>query len=237
MEPVAPGVWLLKGFPPYAINAYLAGDVLIDTGTRWAGRRLLRALRRRPPTLVALTHCHPDHRGSAALLCRTFRVPLACHEADAPIMEGRQPMHPRIPFPGLFGPLMDLGPYPVGRVLRDGDPVGDFRVVHAPGHTMGHVFFFRESDRLVIAGDVLANIHFLTGRPGLREPPRVFSVDPALNRESAHKLLSLQPSVVCFGHGPPLRDMAGLERFVAGLRRRPGAEPVTAGQPHGMKTA
>src|SRR6516162_7868004 len=121
MEPVAPGVWLLKGFPPYAVNQYLVGDVLIDTGTRWAGRRLLRALRRRPPTLVALTHCHPDHRGSAALLCRTFRVPLACHEADAPIMEGRQPMHPRIPFPGLFGPLMDLGPYPVGRVLRDGD--------------------------------------------------------------------------------------------------------------------
>jgi glyoxylase-like metal-dependent hydrolase (beta-lactamase superfamily II) len=219
MEPVAPGVWLLKGWPPYAINAYLAGDVLIDTGTRWAGRRLLRTLRRRPPALVALTHCHPDHRGSAALLCRTFRMPLACHEADAPVMEGRQPMHPRVPFPGLFGPLMDLGPYPVGRVLRDGDRVGDFRVVHAPGHTMGHVFFFRESDRVTIAGDVLANIHFVTGRPGLREPPRVFSIDPALNRESARLLLSLRPSLVCFGHGPPLRDPELLERFVAGLRR------------------
>ena len=237
MEPVAPGVWLLKGFPPYAVNQYLVGDVLIDTGTRWAGRRLLRALRRHPISLVALTHCHYDHRGSAGLVCRTLGVPLACHEADVPVMEGRQPMHPRLPFPALSCPLIDGGPYPVGRVLRDGDEVAGFRVVHAPGHTMGHVFYFRESDGVVIAGDVLANINFLTGRSGLLEPPGVFSIDPALNRDSARRLVELRPSVVCLGHGPPLRDMAGLERFVAGLRRRPGAEPVTAGQPHGMKTA
>jgi glyoxylase-like metal-dependent hydrolase (beta-lactamase superfamily II) len=227
MEPLAPGVWLLKGWPPYAINQYLVEDVLIDTGTRWAGRRLLRALRRRPPSLVALTHCHPDHRGSAALLCRTFRVPLACHEADAPVMEGRQPMHPRLAFPRL-APLIDGGAYPVGRVLRDGDEVAGFRVVHAPGHTMGHVFYFRESDGVTIAGDVLANIHLLTGRPGLREPPRVFSIDPALNRDSARLLLSLRPSVVAFGHGPPLRDPGLLERFV---ERLPRAVPAGAANP------
>jgi hydroxyacylglutathione hydrolase len=219
MEPVAPGVWLLKGVPHYAINQYLVGDVLIDTGTRWAARRLLRLLRRRPISLVALTHCHPDHRGSAAPICRTLGIPLACHEADVPVMEGRQPMHPRLPFPRVIGPLMDAGPYPVARVLRDGDEAAGFRVVHLPGHTMGHVVFFRDSDRVVIAGDVLANVNVLTGRPGLREPPRVFSIDPALNRDSARKLLSLRPSVVCFGHGPPLRDPDVLGRFVARLRR------------------
>ncbi len=218
MEPVAPGLWLLTGFPHYAINQYVIEDVLIDTGTRWAGRRLLRELRQRPPSLVALTHCHPDHRGSAALVCRTFGVPLACHEADAPVMEGRQPMHPRFPFPRVFGPLTDLGPYPVTRVLREGDEVAGFRVVHLPGHTMGHVAFFRERDRVAVVGDVLANVNVLTGRPGLREPPRVFSFDPELNRESARRLLALRPSVVCFGHGPPLLHAAALERFVARLR-------------------
>jgi glyoxylase-like metal-dependent hydrolase (beta-lactamase superfamily II) len=228
MEPVAPGVWLLTGFPRHAINQYLVEDVLIDTGTRWAARRLLRAVRGRPISLVALTHCHPDHRGSAARVCRTLGVPLACHEADAPVMEGREPMHPRVP--GFLAPLMDLGPYPVSRVLREGDHLAGFRVVHLPGHTMGHVAFFRESDRVAIVGDVLANINLLTGRPGLREPPRVFSIDPALNRESARKLLSLRPSVVCFGHGPPLLHADVLERVVAGLRESipPALAPAPA---------
>jgi glyoxylase-like metal-dependent hydrolase (beta-lactamase superfamily II) len=136
-------------------------------------------------------------------------------------------MHPRLAFPRL-APLLDGGAYPVGRVLRDGDEVAGFRVVHAPGHTMGHVFYFRESDGVTIAGDVLANIHLLTGRPGLREPPRVFSIDPALNRDSARLLLSLRPSVVAFGHGPPLRDPGLLERFVEQL---PRAVPAGAANP------
>jgi glyoxylase-like metal-dependent hydrolase (beta-lactamase superfamily II) len=216
MECVAPDVWLLTGTPQYAVNQYLIGDVLVDTGTRWDGRRLMRVLRRRSCRMVALTHCHPDHRGSAAMICRTLRLPLACHEADAPIMDGRQ----RMPLPPLLSvllPAIDGGQYPVGRILQDGDLVAGFRVVHAPGHTMGHVFFHRDSDGVVIAGDVLANIHLITGRVGLLEPPRLFSVDPALNRDSARRLLKLRPSLVCFGHGPPLRDITQLEKLVARL--------------------
>jgi glyoxylase-like metal-dependent hydrolase (beta-lactamase superfamily II) len=217
MEAVAPGVWLLTGFPQYALNAYLVGDVLIDAGTRWSGRWLLPPLRGRRLALVALTHCHPDHQGLAARVCRKYRVPLACHEADAPAAEGRRPMQPRNGLLRLFAPLLAGPPHPVGRVLRDGDEVAGCRVVHAPGHTPGHVFYFREADRLVIAGDVLANINVLTGRPGLREPPPFFSVDRRQNRAAMRRLLDLRPSVVCFGHGPPLRDLTPLERLVARL--------------------
>ena len=39
MKQVAEGVWQLRGFPPNAINVYLAEDVLIDAGTRHSGRR------------------------------------------------------------------------------------------------------------------------------------------------------------------------------------------------------
>jgi glyoxylase-like metal-dependent hydrolase (beta-lactamase superfamily II) len=106
-------------------------------------------------------------------------------------------------------------PYPVERVLRDGDEVAGFRVIHAPGHTPGQVIYFRESDRVAIAGDVLANLHFLSGRPGLREPPPFFCVDARQNRRSIQVLASLNPSLVCFGHGPPLRKPKLLREFAA----------------------
>jgi glyoxylase-like metal-dependent hydrolase (beta-lactamase superfamily II) len=217
MRLLAKDVWLLPGFPLYAINIYLVGDVLIDAGTRWSRRRVLDPLRGRPLSLVALTHCHPDHQGVARLVCKQFGVPLACHAADVPAMEGRAPMAPGS---GLFrfaarwwaGP-----PGPVERVLHDGDEVAGFRVVHTPGHTPGHVVYFRESDRVAIAGDVLANMHLLTGRPGLRQPPSRFSFDPEQNRRSMRTLCQLRPSLVCFGHGPPLRRPEVLDRFVARL--------------------
>jgi glyoxylase-like metal-dependent hydrolase (beta-lactamase superfamily II) len=215
MREVAEGVWQLAGFPRHLVNVYLAGGVLFDAGTRWARRRILQQLRGQDVRLLALTHCHPDHQGAARVVCRTLGVPLACHEADAPAVEGRVPMVPRNSLLRLGVRLMAGPPCPVGRTLRDGDEVDDFRVVHAPGHTPGHSLYFRQRDRVVIAGDVLANIHFLTLRPGLIEPPSYFSADRALNRQSVRLLMDLRPRVVCFGHGPPLCEPELLERFVA----------------------
>ena len=40
----------------------------------------------------------------------------------------------------------------------------------------------------------------------LREPEAIFTLDPIENRRSARRFLSLEPKLVCFGHGPPLRD-------------------------------
>jgi glyoxylase-like metal-dependent hydrolase (beta-lactamase superfamily II) len=214
MKLVADDVWQLAGFPPNAINVYLAADVVFDTATRWAGRRLLRQLSGHPISLVALTHCHPDHQGQAKALCDRFHVPLACHEADCPAMEGTGPMLPRTWPSRLSDRCWSGPPYPVGRVLRDGDEVAGFRVVHTPGHTPGHVVYFRERDRVAIAGDLLHSISFLTGRRGLYEAPAVFNVDTAQNRRSIRLLAELRPKVVLFGHGPPLHDLAKLDAFV-----------------------
>jgi glyoxylase-like metal-dependent hydrolase (beta-lactamase superfamily II) len=215
MKPIADGVWQLDGFPRHFFNVYLVGDVLIDAATRWGTGRILRQLRDRPPRLVALTHCHPDHQGAAKAVCETYGIPLACHKADVPAAEGRAPMLPQNGVIRLGQWLWAGPPCAVERPLEDGDEIVGFRVIHAPGHTPGHSIFFREVDRLCIAGDVLANMHHVTGRPTLREPPAMFSVDVAQNRRSIRTLVSLQPRVVCFGHGPPLRKPEVLEQFVA----------------------
>jgi glyoxylase-like metal-dependent hydrolase (beta-lactamase superfamily II) len=95
--------------------------------------------------------------------------------------------------------------------------VGGFEVLDVPGHSPGHVAYWRSSDRVLVLGDVLNNMNVMTGLPGLHEPQTIFTVDPARNRESARRLAALEPALACFGHGPPLRDSRGLREFVEGL--------------------
>ena len=215
MKELADGLYQLSGFPPNAINVYLAGDVLIDAGGRLDGRRILKQLNGRTVTEHALTHSHPDHDGASKQVCEKLGLPLACHEQDVDaVVNGRKP-YSRMSAVSekVFG-----GPrYKVDRVLHAGDRVGDFVVIETPGHTDGHVAYWRESDRALILGDVLNSMNLLTMIPGLREPPGFFTPDPSENRRSARKLAELEPALVCFGHGPPVRDTKKFTDFVAGL--------------------
>jgi hydroxyacylglutathione hydrolase len=222
MRQLGDDLWLLTGgFPPYGINVYVIGDVLIDAATRHAGRRILRQLEGRRISAHALTHAHPDHQGASKEVCEALGIPLWCGEDDADAMEQglvmeRQPDHwlNKAIEKAFLGP-----PHPVARRLREGDVVAGFEVLHVPGHSAGHLAFWREADRALILGDVLTNIDTITGRPGLHEPRWFFTPDPARNRESARRLAALEPSLVCFGHGKPLRDSEKLKRFVDGLAR------------------
>jgi hydroxyacylglutathione hydrolase len=74
---------------------------------------------------------------------------------------------------------------------------------------------FREADRVLILGDVLNSADPLTGVRGLRLPKDFFTPDPQRNRESARRLGELEPSIVAFGHGPPVRDT---KKFLAFCR-------------------
>lgn len=217
MKQLADGLWQLGGFPPNGINVYLMGDVLVDAATRHAGRRIFRQIRGRPVTAHALTHAHPDHQGASKEVCDTLGIPLWCGERDVHAMETRdfgQPGHwvNRAIERAWAGP-----PRKVDRALREGDAVAGFEVIDVPGHSPGHVAFWREADRVLVLGDVVNNMNVLTGIPGLHEPKLIFTPDPARNRESARRLAALEPALACFGHGPPLRDPGKLSRFVAGL--------------------
>ena len=221
MKKLADDVEQVTGFLPNAVNAYLAGGVLFDSGLRPNRTKTLRQLAGREITLHALTHGHGDHQGASALVCETFKVPLACgtHEADA--IES-----------GVLGPLMApnwlaqfAGKYLGGpachvtRRLVEGDEVNGFRVIDVPGHSPGHVAYWRESDRTLILGDLLTNMNLFTTLPGLHEPPGFLTVNPAQNRRSVRRLveLGIEPALVCFGHGPPLRDPAAFKKFILAL--------------------
>lgn len=219
MEQLADGVFRLQGHPREAFNCYLVEGVLIDACTRHARRRILRDLRAHKVVGHALTHAHADHQGSSAAVCRALDVPFMCGEKDVPVAESGDttaelPPHPinRLELRFWAGPG-----HPVDRPLREGDTLGRFEVLDTPGHSPGHISFWRESDRVLIVGDVLFNRGPLRGASGLHEPPPIFTPDPSTNRASARRLAALRPRVAAFGHGPVLRDPDRLEKFVASL--------------------
>jgi hydroxyacylglutathione hydrolase len=215
VKKLAADLHLLDGFPPHAINIYLIGDMLIDAGSRHAAPRILRQLRGRPVSAHALTHAHADHQGSSHRVCETLGIPLWCGELDAEAVQGgrirkRMPAHPLNSLIALVFP----GPaHPVDRRLHEGDEVAGFTVLHVPGHCAGHIAFWRESDRVLVCGDVFTNIDTITGIPGLHEPKACFTPDPARNRQSMRRLAALEPELVCFGHGAPLRSPGQLKAF------------------------
>lgn len=220
MKQVADGVFQLRGFPPNAINVFLVEDVLIDAASRHASRRILRQLAGRKVTAHALTHAHPDHQGASHAVCEALDIPLWCGEADADAAESPELIRQRQPdhvVARLFSRAFTGPGRPVARRLREGDDVAGFRVLDVPGHSAGHLAYWRESDRVLILGDVLNNLNVTTGVPGLRDPKPYLTPDPARNRESARKLAALEPAVVCFGHGAPLTDTRKFVDFVARL--------------------
>jgi hydroxyacylglutathione hydrolase len=218
MHRIADGVWQLTSFVKDLFNSYLLEDVLVDAGTRWAAGRILGQVRGYGVKLLVLTHCHPDHQGSVAKLCHHLQIPLACHAREVAAMDGSEPMQPDIGIVRLGHKVWSGPDRHVDRSLREGDEVGGFRVVETPGHTPGHLSLFRSRDRLLIAGDVLANVHFFTNKPGLRLPPSRFCSNPKENRESVVRLAELKPEVICFGHGPPLRDAKVFQQFAERCR-------------------
>jgi hydroxyacylglutathione hydrolase len=220
MKQLADGVWQLSGFPPNAINVFVIDDVLIDASTRYATRRILRQVKGHTLTAHALTHAHPDHQGASHNVCERLGLPFWVGEADADAAEQptliaeRQPDH----FMAKLFYRTCTGPgHPVDRKLVEGDRVGEFEVIHVPGHSAGHVAFWRASDGVLVAGDVFNSADPFTGIRGLREPRTFFTPDPAANRRSAKRLGRLEPKLVLLGHGPPYRNTRKFVDFCAAL--------------------
>jgi len=131
---------------------------------------------------VILGNPHADHRGGA----NAVGAPVQCHADDRENVEGDGGAHD---FEFGLLPLFvrgvtrktfsawDGGPLPVADTLAEGDRVGDFEVVHLPGHSPGCIGLWRSSDRLAITNDCFALFHPALPFPGRR--PRV--PHPAFN--------------------------------------------------------
>lgn len=190
-----------------------------------------------PPAAILLTHCHPDHDGSALRLARTWDCPVYMHPAELPIATGEFAAMVATAGPldrWVILPLMRAmgrrrreavlaqgSLHQVARTFEPGSGVPGlpgWECIPTPGHTPGHVSYFRPEDRVLIAGDALVTvkINSLTGlllpRPGLSEPPWYTTWNRRAARQSIGRLARLKPAVLGGGHGTP---MTGTETAAA----------------------
>lgn len=102
---------------------------------------------------ILLTHGHIDHAGAAKALARELAIPIiGPHQADAFWLQGLAQQAQMFGFQEVESFLPD-------QWLQDGDTVQfgavELAVIHAPGHTPGHVVFYHQAEKLAWVGDVL----------------------------------------------------------------------------------
>ena len=174
-----------------------------------------------PPVAIVMTHGHFDHVGALHTLAEQWNVPIYAHSIELPYLSGQASYPPPDPTVGggmlaATAGLYPRGPIDVSKWLHalpeDGAVPGmpGWKWIHTPGHTEGHVSFWRESDRTIIAGDAFITTKqesayaVATQRPELHGPPMYFTPDWISAAASVRKLAALQPELAITGHGRAL---------------------------------
>jgi hydroxyacylglutathione hydrolase len=213
MREIAEDVWHIPLMGRDAVNAYVLGDVLVDAGMAGQGKKLPAKLGGRAIAAHTLTHAHPDHVGGSKNVVDALGVPFWAPAGDAAAIEAGQAVQKESRIKKLVELTARFSPVPIARRLNEGDEVAGFTVLDTPGHSAGHVSFWRESDRVLVLGDVLNSMDAITALPGLREPKGFFTPDPEENRRSIRRLGELRPNLALFGHGAPVRNSRKFVEF------------------------
>lgn len=229
---VTQGVWGLKTL---FVNIYMIanrkgvadGWVLIDTGFRGYAARIIDMAEAlfgpgTKPEVIILTHGHFDHTGNLKALLEHWDVPVYAHPLELPYLTGKSAYPPADPSVG--GGLMawlswayptkalDLGDK-VQALDESGDipELPEWKTIHTPGHTAGHISLFFKLNATLIAGDAFATtktesaFYALCFVQKLSGPPQYFTTDWAMAAQSVRKLYELEPRTAAAGHGYTMR--------------------------------
>jgi glyoxylase-like metal-dependent hydrolase (beta-lactamase superfamily II) len=118
----------------------------------------------------------------------------------------------------LLSPLYPRGPFDLRPRLRD---IGTedskvaalpgWRLLETPGHTPGHISFWREADRVLLPGDAFCTTRpesffeaAVAQKPEVHGPPSYFTSDWAAAGRSVQRLAELDAALVAPGHRKPL---------------------------------
>lgn len=240
LKEIAPGVWWLetgRGFRESNVYFVRSGSswVLIDSAWPNCGQMIQQSAEAvfgadAHPAAILLTHIHADHIGSAVELARMWGCPVYVHPNELPFATPGDlatveqyanpldrwvilPLLRALPRARVAAMLSDTSLKDVTRAFDLGVAVPglpDWECIPTPGHTPGHVAFFRPSDRVLIAGDAVTTVNLNSlwdvarQKQKMSGPPYISTWNWRAAQDSVAALAKLEPRVIASGHGVPM---------------------------------
>lgn len=200
--------------------------VLVDAGMPGSAEEIIAVTEERfgsesRPKAIILTHGHFDHVGGIIELINHWNVPVYAHELELPYLKGEK-SYPEPDASVEGGLVAKLSPFFPNEPINLGDRVQalpadgqvpfmkGYRWVQTPGHSLGHVSFFREEDQALIVGDAFVTVKqeylykVFTQEQEISGPPRYLTPDWEAAYQSVKRLAALKPAVAVTGHGLPM---------------------------------
>jgi len=147
------------GFLLYPVYAFLAGDMLIDTGTNRSGIKFLSSLKGKTVRKIVNTHHHEDHIGNNADVQELFGIPIYAHSSALPYLE-----NPRLNNLRLYQRIVWDWPKK-SKATAIGESIDadnyHFEIINSPGHTDDHICLYEPDKKWLFTGDLFCGTNFI----------------------------------------------------------------------------
>ena len=205
---IPPGLHTIRGIMG-CCHLLVSGDecVMLDTGLFGEPiliRRLVRKLGLNPKSVkgILLTHGRIDHAGNLAWLKVWAGAKVYAHSDEQTHVDGTYPYQGITKWCGRLEAagraLFRYRPAAIDEFLSDGQELpfwGGLRVIHLPGHTVGHCGFYSAKHDVLFSGDMFASYFF-----NVHRPPAILNSVPEHFPASVEKVRRLNPRWIVPSH-------------------------------------